>query len=275
MAGFIWLVSYPKSGNTWVRILLNNYRLDANAPPVLDIPLLGDQQHLSRHLFDEATGLVSSELSEDELQQYRLLFHQQFVRKFDGISFAKVHEAYRPQPGVSSAFPANAACKAVYLVRNPLDIVPSFAHHENVSSDRIIDHMADCSAVVRHSETAFDERLGSWSDHVSGWTRQDAIETLVVRYEDMLADPRAAFSRLILFSGLPLDSARLAKAINMSRFDRLQASERAIGFRERPFRASHFFRSGRSGAWRETLTARQVERIVADHSGIMQTVGYA
>lgn len=272
---FVWLVSYPKSGNTWLRILLSNYRRDTLAPADLNAPLIGSPSHLSRHIFDETMGFPSSDLSDDELAYFRQQFHALFIRKYPATSFTKVHETFSGRHNAPPVFPADDRCKVIYLVRNPLDIAPSFAHHENWGIEKIIKHMADETAVVDHGETSFPEHIGSWGRHVRGWTEQDVLPVMVLRYEDMVADPLDSFSRVLCFSELPLDQGKLEDAIQCSRFDALQAQERATGFAERPVASTHFFRTGRSGAWQDILSARQRDRLLSDHHSTMQLFGYA
>jgi hypothetical protein len=76
-----------------------------------------------------------------------------------------------------------------------------------------------------------------------------------MRYEDMLADPQTAFGGLVRFAGLDYNAERVATAVGASSFETLRRQERAAGFRERSARAAApFFRSGRAGSWRTTLT---------------------
>jgi len=272
---FVWLVSYPKSGNTWLRVLLSNYRRDAREAANLSEPLVGAQSHLSRHGFDEIMGIPCSDLSGEELAHYRHQFHTLFIQKYPATSFTKVHETYDGQHGVPTVFPADDRCKVIYLVRNPLDIAPSFAHHENCSIEEMIIRMADEQATVPHGKTSFSEHIGSWNRHVRRWTEQDALPVLTIRYEDMLTDPLDAFSRVISYSELSLDRDRLDKAIEYSRFDALQAQEKETGFSERPLASSHFFRNGRSGTWEDILSDQQRDQILSDHGSTMQMFGYA
>tara|TARA_R110002124_G_scaffold126278_1_gene285776 strand:- start:7256 stop:8080 length:825 start_codon:yes stop_codon:yes gene_type:complete len=272
---FVWLVSYPKSGNTWLRVLLSNYRRETLGSANLSEPLVGTQSHLSRHGFDEIMGFPSSDLSAEELAHYRNQYNALFIQKYPDTSFTKVHETYDGPYDVPTVFPSDDRCKVIYLARNPLDIAPSFAHHENCSIDKMIKHMADEEAMVAHGETAFSEHIGSWGRHVRGWTEQDALPVLTIRYEDMLTDPLDAFSRILDFSELSLDRSKLEKAIKASRFDALQAQERETGFVERPLVSTHFFRNGRSGTWEDILSDQQRDQILSDHGSTMQLFGYA
>ncbi|MBX2867818.1 MAG: sulfotransferase domain-containing protein, partial [Acidiferrobacterales bacterium] len=147
---FIWLCSYPKSGNTWLRALLTSYLNDHRESQDSDRQLIGPSSHLTCHLFDETMGLNSSELTPQELDQYRYVFHKHFVQRFRGTTFTKVHESYLSRYSGHPMFPQDANCKAIYLIRNPLDIVPSYAHHDNSTLNEVIKHTKDSMAVVRH-----------------------------------------------------------------------------------------------------------------------------
>ena len=96
-----------------------------------------------------------------------------------------------------------------------------------------------------------------------------------MRYEDLLNDAVATFTRAARFLDVPHDSARLQKAIQFSGFEELSRQESQGWFRERPGRAKEpFFRCGRAGGWRETLTDAQVAQIIDDHGPVMGRFGY-
>jgi hypothetical protein len=96
----------------------------------------------------------------------------------------------------------------------------------------------------------------------------------LMRYEDMQADPRAAFSAVALFLDLPHDSEAVAAAVEGTRFSRLQAQEREVGFIEKPPQAATFFREGTVDGWRRELTPEQAARIVSSHGTVMRRLGY-
>jgi hypothetical protein len=96
----------------------------------------------------------------------------------------------------------------------------------------------------------------------------------VVRYEDLLANPLATFTRAARFLQLPDDPERIAKAIRFSDFRELARQEAEKGFRERPRHAERFFRQGQSGEGRQRLTPAQVERLTRTHADVMRRFGY-
>src|SRR5262249_13627691 len=119
------------------------------------------------------------------------------------------------------------------------------------------------------------EVLGSWSGHVRSSTATPHPRLLVIRYEDMLAAPAATFGRLAKHLGHDLAPDRLTQAIENSSFKVVSAQEAASGFNERSAKADRFFRSGRSGTGRETLSRAQIRRIANRHGAIMQQIGYS
>ncbi|QFT78504.1 sulfotransferase domain-containing protein [Erythrobacter sp. THAF29] len=271
---FVWLASYPKSGNTWLRILLSNYLSESGDGWRWDSPILGPPSHLERHEFDEAMGIASADMSDAGLDLLRRRLHAQFVSRFTGTSFTKTHEAFFSARDGLAMFPANAQSKAVYLVRNPLDIAASYAHHQNLPIDSVIDHLANPAAQVENSDTFFDEHIGNWSDHVEGWTQQDIIETLCIRYEDLLDDTFEIFSRIIRFCELEIQDDKVARTVTASSFERLRARERQSGFKALSDTSRPFFRTGRSGGWQTELTAKQSRRVYSDHGEMMQKFAY-
>ena len=270
----VWLASYPKSGNTWLRAVLTSYVEHDGGPASINglVGLAGNR----RALFDEHVGLPSSDLTFSEAQRLRPLLYERLAAELPPPAFVKVHDAcIRTRAG--PLFPRRATAAAVYLVRNPLDVAPSYAHHQQWSVDRIVEHMNRPAATVglagRRLHRIFPEVLSSWSRHVVSWLESD-LPTLVVRYEDMLESPAAAFGGAIRHAGLELDEARLARAVDQARFDRLRAQEREEGFHERQPTAPSFFRAGAAGGWREALTPAQVRALVDAHAPVMERFGY-
>lgn len=269
----VWLSSYPKSGNTWLRALLSNY-LSVDDQPVSINQLAGGSVHIDRHYFDEVMGLSSADMTGDEIAHYRPIFHQELLQHSTGPQFVKTHDAFPCQLSGQPLYPAGDDSAAIYLIRNPLDVLSSFAHHRNKSVDETLEFMADRDSILRGGSADFDQHLGSWSDHVAGWTDQRCIKSLVIRYEDMIADTAGVFRKIIEFSGLDYNAARFQQAVQFANFKTLQQDERDQGFSEKQPSALSFFRSGQAGGWEDILSPCQVDRIIAHHSEVMHGFGY-
>ena len=115
---------------------------------------------------------------------------------------------------------------------------------------------------------------GSWSENVGSWTARPHPAVLVVRYEDLIADPTKYFGAVARHLLMAPTEDQLDKAIGMTGFERLRRKEAEAGFAERPDTTTQFFRAGKAGQWRETLTDAQVARMVAAHKPLMRKFGY-
>lgn len=275
--GIVWLASYPKSGNTWVRAVLTAYLRADDAPASINA-LIASPITSNRDAFDEALGLESSDMTPDEVLRYRPRFHAVLAEELPSPAFVKVHDAYLRSSCGAALFPESAASGVVYLVRNPLDVAISYAHHRSQPIDDTVRWMNDSAAAESDSAAGIFHRLPepltTWSGHVASWLDQDEVPLHVARYEDLLADPHAAFGRIVRFAGLEWDAARLARAIDRSAFPRLRAQETESGFREKQPTAPSFFRAGVAGSWRTTLSPRQVRALVDAHGPMMERLGY-
>ena len=287
--GIVWLASYPKSGSTWLRAVLTNYLREDGEPA--SVNALDGRPRNSRDLFNESLGLDSADLSDEEVARHLPRFREVLAeglcaarplperrRRRNEPAFVKTHEAYR-LPGAPARFPRAGAAGVVYLVRNPLDVAVSLAHHLNGTLDRAIDQWMNNPAAHDSQLPGgifgrLPEPLTTWSGHVAGWTGQGDLPLYVARYEDLLADPRGGFGAIVRFAGLAWDGPRIERAVGHSAFPRLQAQEAESGFVEKQPTAPSFFRAGVAGSWRGALTPAQVRALVDAHGEVMERFGY-
>ncbi len=276
MSPIVWLASYPKSGNTWLRAFLTNFQSAGGSPT--DINRLIGVDAAARHLFDNVLGVESSDMTYSEIERYRPSLYRQIASGASELVFLKVHDAYTRVWNTEPLIPADASKGAIYIVRNPLDVAISLAHHSGLTLDASIDVMADDGFAFSSSQQRLNnnlkQRLMSWSGHVLSWLDQDAIPVHLMRYEDTQRDPLKAFSDVLKFVGVNTDIDRICRAIDFSSFAVLQEQERVSGFKERPPNAHLFFRGGRTGEWREMLTSEQAARVVTHHNVVMRRLGY-
>jgi hypothetical protein len=106
------------------------------------------------------------------------------------------------------------------------------------------------------------------------WTRKPHRAIYVMRYEDMLAEPKKTFGALAWHLLFKPSDTELDDALKRSSFEQLREQEEKDGFRERPEKAERFFREGRADQWKDVLSPAQIKRIVDAHGEQMARFGY-
>src|SRR5690554_6674861 len=195
-SGLLWIASYPKSGNTWTRAFLNNLLKiiqndDEGAPQSINQMTEYTLWDISAKPYERHLGKPVTDVDRAEIARIRPLVQAEIAEDTEGLAMVKTHHALVSDRGVP-AINFAVTSGAIYIVRNPLDVAVSFAHHLGTDVDYAIEEMA-----LRNKETGVTDKsvyeiYGSWSQHVESWTRTRHRAIHVMRYEDMLVDPAAA-----------------------------------------------------------------------------------
>jgi hypothetical protein len=244
LPGDVFIVSYPKSGNTWTRFLVGN--LIYQDEPVT---------------FANVESLLPS-----------LYVHSdRKLRKLPRI--LKSHDCFDPRYRT-----------VVYIVRDPRDVLVSAYHYavklgivpEGFGIEKFVPSLLDGSF---DSGVLVNPRWGSWYDNVASWlAMKDNRKFLLLRYEDMLDDPERELVKVADFLNLPATPERLARAVTLSSADRMrglekkQAAEWSLTKNSRPDMA--FVRKARAGGWRSELPPQTVGEIEKAWGPLMRTLGY-
>jgi len=214
MTGILRLASYPKSGNTWLRVFLANLRADSSAPA--DINRLRTGQFAARELWDRLTGWETGELLPDEREGLRMPAQEILASQLPDMPI-KTHEVFADPRDGRPRFSQRATRGVLYVVRNPLDVAVSLSHYNGESLDRTIAFMNDPTAALDcppHAQQEY-QLICDWSTHVRSWAEAPGMAVCVLRYEDMLATPEATFGRAALatcpsIDGVPSSAAQCA-----------------------------------------------------------------
>lgn len=266
-AGLIWLASYPKSGNTWMRVLLANLLSGSDQP--CNINQLPEEELLiSRWRFCDDLLVEPETLYPAELAALRAMQGAFVARNLQKPFVCKTHDKYQPE---ITGLPAS---RSLYIVRDPRDVAISLSHHASISIDEAIGQMLDPTC---HSNGPMQLRyaLGDWASHVTGWTAQKDVPVEVIRYEDLRRDTRAEFALIVRSLGGTATSAEIDCAIGHSSLGEMQRQEATYGFRESLPHQERFFRSGQTGEWRQVLDADQICRIEDAFAPVMKQWGYS
>jgi hypothetical protein len=271
----VWLASYPKSGNTWLRAVATAWVV----PGPVDVNALAGPPIASyREYFDAALGIPSSSLTFEEVDRLRPYVDEQVASEAAAPHLRKIHDSYLSpvrEPIVSSA----ATQAAVYIIRDPREVAVSLAHAAGRSFAWAQRRLNDPEAALAGSGDQLHEQLrqwlGTWSQHVRSWVDESPFTVEVVRYEDLASAPVETFGRALRFAGFAgVTDRRVAECVERAAFARLERAEREHGFRERRSAEAPFFRRGESGSWRVELSGDLADRIRDDHREVMSRFGY-
>ena len=252
----IWLASFPKSGNTWMRAFLANYFIGGSKGLSINELrrfTLGD---IRADFYDAAAGGKFELSTLEEYLALRPKALRLILNAREGTHFVKTHHqsvVIEGQPLV----PPEITAAAIYIMRNPFDVVPSYARHAGTGIDEAIEAMLDPTRLSASPRGLF-EVIGRWDKHIESWTESQGLAMHVVRYEDLRDDPKAGFGKVFDFLKVRADPKQFANALKLTRLEALKKQEQKSGFIERPKEMSAFFHSGKVGGWRKTLSDQQI-----------------
>ena len=236
------VVSYPRSGNTWTRFLIAN--------------LVHPDRHVS---FANIEKLIPDTSSQSN----------RALKATPRPRIIKTHEYFDHRYG-----------KVVYIVRDPRDVALSYYDfqrkymqiEDRYPLDRYVDDFV--------SGKLISSGWGSWSENVASWlyTRGRGSGFLLLRYEDMMSDAPRELGRIATFLGIDPQPERLRKAIEQSSADRMRElekleSDKWVATRNRR-KDIPFVRVAKSGGWRTSLPENCVRQIETAWGDLMTTLGY-
>jgi hypothetical protein len=235
------LVSYPRSGNTWTRFLIAN--------------LLFPEQEVSF-------------LNIDYLIPDVININRRTLAKIPRPRLIKSHEYF--DPGYK---------KVIYIVRDPRDVVISY-YFFHLKQGFIEDSYPLPEFIRRFVAGEVDPIFASWGQHVASWlaTRFNRSDFLFLRYEDMKANTVRELSKVAQFLDIEHTPARLNKAVEASSAERMRELEkrdeyRWIGTRKRR-KDVRFVRTATAGGWRTLLSEEDIAKIEHAWGALMKSLGY-
>ena len=273
----IWLASYPKSGNTWLRIFLENFRSASDQPASINDLSLSNIAS-SRMLFDRFSGVSSSDLTEDEIDRFRPHVYRLLSKETSDDILLKVHDGWRLNSFQDELFPKEITKAVVYIIRNPLDVLVSNAYHNSTDYHSSARKMNDNHKLCNKNDCLYNQlkqELFSWSDHVISWVDQSKLPVITIRYEDLIYNPVPTFSNVIRFFNWNFNKKKVQQAIEHSEISKLQRQEQEVGFREKPLSAGSFFRAGKTGSWKDKIENELVHQVYKNHQKVMDRFGYS
>lgn len=235
------LVSYPKSGNTWTRFLVGNL---IHAEPAADFSniniIIPDPEALSKNQ----------------------------MAKMPRPRIIKSHQYFDPRYR-----------NVLYVVRDPRDVALSQYHFHR--KRKLIADDSPLEAFVARFIAGETSVYGSWGENVASWlsTRQNDPRFLLLRYEDMMEDTMSELARLANFLGIDASAERLQLAVERSSSDRMRRLEKEQGHLWSSTRETRsdipFVRTAEAGGWKREMPESCTAQLEAAWSPLMRHLGYA
>ena len=266
----VWIASYPKSGNTWVRSFLTNY-LSKNKN--FDFSQLNKILRFPRkELYDDLN--INFKNFNDIASNWITM--QEYINLKNETIYLKTHNAMVTVNN-SKFTNSNNTLGFIYLVRDPRDIILSYSSHLGISLEETFELMKyDLSYEVTTRENLKEVLLGSWSSNYNSWKSFKSVKGLIVKYEDLVTKTEDSFVKIIKYlekiSNLKFDLDKLKKCIINTNFDTLKKLETEKGFNERG--KNIFFRKGKVGDWKENLDHKIIKKIEEIFYKEMKELGY-
>lgn len=267
-----WLASYPKSGNTWVRLLLTAYRNGG----VVDIDKVDATDADNYEYFTRAVcPLDLSDVSYGTklLLRPAALLHQ-LASSAKRPLILKTHHCNGTPVGLAPLIPPALTERAIYIVRDPRDVALSFSRHLGQDLDTVITNMSE-PAYGLGKDNEVPHHISSWSLNIKTWMKEEDFPVLLVKYEDLCDNTEGQLKRILDFCDLEIDDDRIRAAVNACNIDKIRDQEIRHGFKESPPESDSLFFFKGGSQWLEHMSLEHIQRIQRDHSEAMRILGYS
>ena len=278
----IWLASYPKSGNTWLRSLIASYFYSNNGS--FNFKLLDNiDQFPSPQFFKN----YEDPLSEPEATSNFWINEQEKINKDKKIRFLKTHNALCKINSNSFTDEKNTI-GAIYIVRDPRNLITSLAHHYQIDQNEAFNFMVNKKkALIEKSNNKFVGFVPilSWDLHLESWINCKKFPVLVIRYEDLLTSAFDTFKKVITFINKlspisnKLDEIKISQSINSCSFDKLEKLEKNNGFHEAMENKNNnkkikFFNLGKDNNYKKLLEPKLTKKITDLYKSQIEKFNY-
>ena len=277
----IWIASFPKSGNTWVRSMISS--LIYTDTGIFNFEIIKKiQQFPNKKHFE---NLTEEYQNIHELKKFWITA-QDKINLDKKIKFFKTHHI-NCKIGENSFTNNNNTLGTIYIVRDPRSLVESFSNFYNKDKSLAIHNITSKGFVsgasyIKNKQNNVFTIIGSWNDHYNSWSKTSA-NLLLIKYEDLLSDPFKELNRIIIFlkkfMTFMYDDYKIQNIISSTSFERMQKMENDEGFFEMPFKESDqdkvkFFNKGKKNDWRKYLDKNESDIIENKFEKEMKELGY-
>ena len=282
---FIWLASYPKSGNTLVRSMLASYFFSKDG--IYNFSLIENIKQFPNIKLFEDLGIDITNEKEVIANYVRV---QQSFNKRESIQFLKTH-SYLFNIENNAFTDLNNTLGVIYIVRDPRNVVTSLANHKALSTDEATDVLIN-SWYKKGNLNNFNytERTtlytGTWASNYKSWKSfKSQGKYLLIKYEDLINKKEEILLKILKFiyklnkKNFELDKVKFKNVIDSTSFERMKALEKEVGFNEsrvdkKTGKKINFFNLGKKNDWKKMIAPNIKEKIENSFKEEMKELGY-
>ena len=282
---FIWLASYPKSGNTLVRSLLASYFFSKDGVYNFDL-IKNILQFPTSKLFQNIDIDITNE--KEVIANY--IRAQQSINKKDSTQFLKTH-SYLFNIENNAFTDLNNSLGVIYIVRDPRNVVTSLANHSSISIEESANYLIDkwyFGGNLNNFNDAMRTRLytGTWATNYKSWKSfKSQGRYLLIKYEDLTNKKEEILIKMLKFiyklnkKNFELDKIKLKNVIDSTSFERMKALENEFGFNESKTekmtgKKIPFFNLGKKNDWKKMISLEIKDKIENAFKEEMKELGY-
>ena len=263
----IWLASYPKSGNTWIRSLLSAYYYSESGNFSFEL-LKNIGLYPQKKYFDIKIDKPG------EINSYWDISQKKIVSK-KKIIFLKTHNSLLSLGGKNFTKP-EYTLGIIYVVRDPRNVITSLKNHYDLNYEQSLNFMLNEKKYIYDIREKNDysdfQFLSSWSNHYKSWINNNLFKRIVIKYEDLEQDAYQTLKNLINYiNGLckineKIDEKKINNCIRSTSFEVLKNKEKKEGFSENVYsektkKKIDFFHLGSKNKWKEIVPKEFHEKI--------------
>jgi len=280
----IWIASYPKSGNTWVRSLLSAYLYSDNGSfnfeLLKNIPKFPQRKHLEYFTNDFSDIKKISEYWIAAQDRINLFNENKSI-------FFKTHSALCALE--NNLFTNKNNTQAViYIVRDPRNIITSVSNHYSFNIEEAYNFMVDENRIISNDKWSaknfgLAEVLGKWSQHYVSWKNIKFAPILIIKYENLLNDTIGSLTKILNFLNkfidLKIENKKILKTVKDCNFENLRKMEINEGFHEAAYserknKKVNFFNLGKKNNWKVLLSSEIEKKLIVSFNKEMKELGY-
>ncbi len=276
----IWIASYPKCGNTWVRSLLSAYYFTKDGEFNFNL-LKNIKQFPSKDFFETRVTSV-------EEASAMWIPIQKKIKETRKLYFLKTHNVYGAYKGNNFTTP-EYTLGAINIVRDPRNVITSLMNHYSIDEEEALKMLSSVHRNLRDKNDKDDYSnysfISSWSNNYNSWKISKNINKILIKYEDLEKNRLETFSKILNFVNKlinkdnEIDTNKLIKSISSTNFDVLKKREKVEGFDEAAYSNDRgerktFFNLGNKNNYKKLLKNETVKSIEKKFEKEMIELGY-